>query len=61
MSRYDIANFLGVAAETVSRSFTRFEKEGLLGVERKQVRIKDLARLKARVEHCRDCGARLEG
>src|SRR5512143_2893186 len=39
MSRNDIANYLGMVVETVSRLFTRFQEEGLLHVERKQVRI----------------------
>jgi len=41
MSRYDIANYLGVAAETVSRTFTRFEQQGLLAVDRRHVRVLD--------------------
>lgn len=39
MSRNDIANYLGMVVETVSRLFTRFQEEGVLQVERKQVRI----------------------
>lgn len=31
MSRGDIANYLGMAVETVSRVFTRFQKQGILG------------------------------
>jgi len=31
MSRSDIANYLGMAVETVSRIFTRFQKQGILG------------------------------
>lgn len=46
MTRYDIANFLGVTAETISRTFSRFEKIGLLKIERKKIRIKDLFRLR---------------
>ena len=39
MSRNDIANYLGMVVETVSRLFTRFQEEGILHVDRKQVRI----------------------
>ncbi|WP_096462445.1 fumarate/nitrate reduction transcriptional regulator Fnr [Sulfurifustis variabilis] len=45
MSRTDIGNYLGLAEETVSRLFTRFQEQGLLQVTRKHVRITDLERL----------------
>lgn len=45
MSRNDIGNYLGLAVETVSRLFTRFQADGLLETQRKHVRILDLARL----------------
>lgn len=47
MSRSDIGNYLGMAEETVCRVFTRFQDDGLLATERRQVRILDLDRLKA--------------
>ncbi|MDH4234103.1 MAG: fumarate/nitrate reduction transcriptional regulator Fnr [Gallionella sp.] len=47
MSRSDIGNYLGMAEETVCRVFTRFQEDGLLTTERRQVQIHDLARLKA--------------
>jgi CRP/FNR family transcriptional regulator len=46
MSRSDIGNYLGMAEETVCRVFTRFQDDGLLTTERRQVQILDLARLK---------------
>jgi len=42
MSRNDIANYLGLAVETVSRLFTRFQAAGLLEVDRKLVNILDM-------------------
>jgi CRP-like cAMP-binding protein len=30
MNRYDIADYLGTSAETVTRAFTRLERAGLL-------------------------------
>jgi CRP/FNR family transcriptional regulator len=45
MSRSDIGNYLGIAEETVSRVFTRFQSEGLLTTKQRQVELLDLARL----------------
>jgi CRP/FNR family transcriptional regulator, anaerobic regulatory protein len=39
MDRRDIANFLGLTLETVSRGFSRFQREGLLEARGKQVRM----------------------
>ncbi|WP_455383812.1 fumarate/nitrate reduction transcriptional regulator Fnr [Acidihalobacter prosperus] len=39
MSRHDIANYLGLAVETVSRLFTRFQQDGLIEAHRKAVKI----------------------
>jgi len=50
MSRHDISNHLGMAVETVSRLFTRFQEEGLLKVKRREVTITDLPRIKGMVE-----------
>ena len=47
MSRNDIGNYLGLAVETVSRLFSRFQDEGLLDVQRKHIGIADLPRLRA--------------
>ncbi|MCF6281289.1 MAG: fumarate/nitrate reduction transcriptional regulator Fnr [Candidatus Polarisedimenticolaceae bacterium] len=46
MSRYDIGNYLGLAVETISRIFTRFQEVGLIQVERKHVQLLNLALLK---------------
>ncbi len=47
MSRNDIANYLGLVIETVSRLFTRFQSEGVLTVQRRIIGISDRARLQA--------------
>ena len=39
MSRYDIANYLGLAVETVSRIFTRFQQQGLVSTEGREIQI----------------------
>ena len=41
MARHDIANFLGLSLETVSRTLTRLEKEGVLNIDRRNIRILD--------------------
>ncbi|MGE5624535.1 MAG: fumarate/nitrate reduction transcriptional regulator Fnr [Bacillota bacterium] len=46
MSRRDIANYLRLAPETVSRVFTRFEKDKLIGVERRTVKLLDPVKLR---------------
>ena len=56
MSRQEIGSYLGLALETVSRLFTRFQEDGLLRVERKHVQILDLEGLKALVSHQECCG-----
>jgi CRP/FNR family transcriptional regulator, anaerobic regulatory protein len=45
MPREDIANFLGMAEETVCRQFTRMNAEGILSVRRRTVQILDHERL----------------
>lgn len=46
MARQDIAGYLGMAVETVSRLLTRFSEEGLVKVQRKHIELLDLERLK---------------
>jgi len=45
MARTDIANYLRLAAETVSRILKRFQEQGLIRVERREVELLDLKRL----------------
>ena len=46
MSRTDIGNFLGLTVETVSRVISRFNKQGLISVDSKEVVLLDLDGLK---------------
>jgi CRP/FNR family transcriptional regulator len=46
MSRRDIASYLRLATETVSRVLARFQKAGVVKVDRKQVQILDIQELK---------------
>jgi CRP/FNR family transcriptional regulator len=45
MTRTDIANYLRLASETVSRVFRRFQDEGMLHVERRDVELRNLPAL----------------
>jgi len=47
MSRHEIGNYLGLAVETVSRLFTRFQDERLLNVDRKHVQVLNLTTLES--------------
>ena len=55
MSRNEIGNYLGLAVETVSRVFTRFQQNKLLEAEGKEVHILDP------IELCALAGGNLEG
>lgn len=46
MSRRDIASYLGVAHETISRSFTELAQWGLLQVDNREVEVIDMEGLK---------------
>ena len=43
MTREEIGSYLGLKLETVSRLFSQFQKNGLIAVEQKHVRILDIA------------------
>ncbi|HSM29473.1 MAG TPA: helix-turn-helix domain-containing protein [Woeseiaceae bacterium] len=47
MSRTDIANYIRLAPETVSRILKRFQQEALISVDRREVEILDMDRLRA--------------
>jgi CRP/FNR family transcriptional regulator len=47
MSRLDIADYLGLSIETVSRTFTKLEREGVLDIMPGGVRLRDPSRAEA--------------
>jgi CRP/FNR family transcriptional regulator, anaerobic regulatory protein len=52
MHRHDIANFLGVTIETVSRQLGILNKRGVITVKQRGVQINNLDSLKTIVEPC---------
>jgi CRP/FNR family transcriptional regulator len=55
MPRHDLANYLGLAVETLSRMFSRMQDEGILSVNRRNIHILDHSRLRTLAHHP-DCG-----
>jgi CRP/FNR family transcriptional regulator len=51
MSREDIARFLGLALETVSRGFTRLQDDGIIAVTGRRVEIVDAIALSRLAHH----------
>jgi len=47
MTRQEIGSYLGLKLETVSRIFSQFQEEGLIGIQQKFVRILDSSRLES--------------
>lgn len=47
MTRTDIANYLGLAIETVSRLFSRMQQQGVLALQHRQVKIENQDALNA--------------
>jgi len=52
MSRNEIANYLGLAVETVSRIFSRLQKANAINVNGRAVEILDEAALSAAAGSC---------
>jgi len=51
MTREEIGSYLGLKLETVSRLLSRFQREGLLQVQGRVVKLLDLTTLRQLVEH----------
>jgi CRP/FNR family transcriptional regulator len=45
MKRNEIGSYLGLKLETVSRTFSKFQQEGMLDVNQRQIRIVDQSKL----------------
>ena len=59
MSRAEIGSYLGLAAETVSRILTKFERKGIITVHKKKLHIRDIQSLDRYVDTCKRCSALL--
>lgn len=55
MSRGEIGNYLGLAVETVSRVMTRFQKNGLIDVDGKEISIINLPEMEKLVGAAGEC------
>lgn len=51
MSRQDLGDYLGLALETVSRLFSRFQEEGVISVQGRQIQLLNLAKLREVTQH----------
>lgn len=46
MSRADLGNYLGLTVETVSRTLSRFQKDGLIVADKREIHITDMESLR---------------
>jgi CRP/FNR family transcriptional regulator len=49
MSRHDIANYLGMAPETISRQFKKMQDQGLITIDNRDIKINSLTDLRATI------------
>ena len=50
MTREEIGSYLGLKLETVSRTFSKFQDDGILEVRQRQIRILDPQALQALID-----------
>ena len=55
MSREDIGNYLGLTIESISRLLSRFKKQGLLTIDKREVTLLQPARLRAMAAGTEQC------
>lgn len=55
MSREDIGNYLGLTIESISRLLSRFKKQELIQIDKREVTLLDPARLKALASGAEEC------
>lgn len=60
MSRADLSNYLGLAPETMSRLFRRFQEQGLIAADGKEISLEDSQALRD-LAHGRGCEPSGEG
>ncbi len=51
MTREEIGNYLGLTLETISRLISRFQREGLVAVQQRDIELRDAGRLMEIVGH----------
>ncbi len=51
MTREEIGSYLGLTLETVSRLFSRFARDGLILIDRREIEIRDFDALRAIIDH----------
>jgi CRP/FNR family transcriptional regulator, anaerobic regulatory protein len=50
MSRAELGSYLGMKLETISRTFSAFQQQGLMQVDKRHIRITDLEQLRRRFD-----------
>jgi len=55
MSREEIGSYLGLKIETVSRTFTKLEDDGIIKINNKSLVVVDMPRLQSLINARRDC------